>query len=110
MAFASGLGSFGLSDGFINEKGIDLEEVDYLIADSVSDKIDYQVITKSKMNIMKNTSELSDIVIYKGEIDEKVLSKRQKTFKWINEKLNNNDIKDIYLAVITEQDELYILS
>lgn len=93
-----------------------IENVDYLIAEatgefSIGINKDNLPPMKLDMGIETSTEILSQILIYKGEIDESILDKNDLDYDWIKEQLNLNNIDDInsvYLGILTGKKSLYI--
>lgn len=93
-----------------------VEKVEYLIAESTGDfsvslNSNSLPITKIDMGITVSQDVLSQILIYKGKIDNKILNKNELNYDWvINELKSNNidDIKDVYLGILTPYRKLYI--
>ncbi|WP_313757262.1 YetF domain-containing protein [Tissierella sp.] len=94
----------------------DIENVEYLIAESIGNfsiAINNNNLPPTKSDIGIETSKdiLSEVIIYKGKIDEKVLSKNGLNCKWIEKQLkliNIDNINNIYLGVLTSDKKLYI--
>lgn len=93
-----------------------LEKVEYLIAESTGDfsaavNNNNLPITKLDMAMEPSQDILSQILIYKGKIDEKVLKKNKLSYDWIENELKSNNIdniNDIYLGILTSDKKLYI--
>ena len=93
-----------------------IEKVEYLIAESTGDfsvavNNNNLPITKIDMAIEPSQDILSQILIYKGKIDEKILKKNSLNYDWIYKELKANNvdnIKDIYLGLLTTDKKLYI--
>ncbi|WP_366927931.1 YetF domain-containing protein [Clostridium sp.] len=54
---------------------------------------------------------LSQILIYKGKIDKKILKINNLNYDWIEKELKSNNIdniSDIYLGLLTSNKKLYI--
>jgi len=93
-----------------------LEKVEYLIAEATGDfsvavNNNSIALTKLDMAIDAKTDILSQILIYKGKIDEKILKKNRLSYDWIeNEAKSNNidNINDIYLGILTPDKKLYV--
>lgn len=93
-----------------------LQNIDYAIAESVGDfsiaiNPNYLPITKSNMAIQSSFEALSQILIYEGKIDNKVLHKNNLNLDWVYQQLKSNNIshiKDVYLGMITPDGNLYI--
>lgn len=94
-----------------------IEEVEYLIAESTGEfsvaiNNNSLPITKSAMALKTSEETLSQILIFKGEVDKVVLNKNDLNYEWIENqlKLNNIDnIEKIYLGVLTAKKDLYII-
>lgn len=93
-----------------------LEKVEYLMAEATGD---FSVainnnnipITKIDMAIKPSEDILSEILIYKGKIDGKILKKNKLNYDWLNKQLKSNNIdtiNDIYLGLLTSDKKLYI--
>lgn len=95
-----------------------IEKVDYLIAESTGDfsvgiNTSNLPVTKSDMSIKTPQDILSEILIYKGKVDEKILKKNSLNYDWIKDQLKSNNvanINDIYLGILTSDKNLYISS
>ena len=64
------------------------------------------------MALKTSEETLSQILIFKGEVDKVVLNKNDLNYEWIENqlKLNNIDnIEKIYLGVLTAKKDLYII-
>jgi uncharacterized membrane protein YcaP (DUF421 family) len=93
-----------------------LEKVEYLIAESTGDfsvavNNNTLPITKIDMAIKPSQDILSQILIYKGKIDEKILEKNRLNYDWIEKEIKSNNIdniNDIYLGLLTSDKKLYI--
>lgn len=93
-----------------------LEKVEYLIAESTGDFIvavdnNSLPITKLDMSMTPSQDILSQILIYKGKVDGKVLKKNRLNYEWVQEELkssNIDNINDIYLGILTSDKKLYI--
>jgi uncharacterized membrane protein YcaP (DUF421 family) len=93
-----------------------LEKVEYLVAESTGDfsvamNNNNLPITKVDMDIKPVQDILSEILIYKGKVDEKILKKNGLDYEWIEKGLKSNNIdtiKDIYLGLLTSDKKLYI--
>lgn len=93
-----------------------IEKVEYLIAESTGDfsvavNNNNLPITKIDMVIEPSQDILSQILIYKGIIDEKILKKNRLNYDWIYKELKANNvdnINDIYLGLLTTDKKLYI--
>jgi len=93
-----------------------IEKVEYLIAESTGDfsvavNNNTLPITKIDMAIEPSQDILSQILIYKGKIDEKILKKNKLNYDWIYNELKSNNIdniNDIYLGLLTTDKKLYI--
>lgn len=101
----------------IREKNAhNIENIAYLIAEATGDfsvAIDNNVLPVAKMDMEIQTSKdiLSEIIIYKGRIDEEVLKKNGLNHEWINSELksiNINDAKSIYLGVLAPAKKLHV--
>ena len=95
---------------------LNLEKVEYLIAESTGDfsvaiNNNNLPITKVDMAIKPSQDILSEILIYKGKIDEKILKKNTLNYDWVEKELKANNIdniNDIYLGLLTSDKKLYI--
>jgi len=93
-----------------------IEKVEYLIAESTGDfsvaiKNNALPITKIDMAIEPPQDILSEILIYKGNVDEKILKKNSLNYDWIYNELKStkiDNINDIYLGLLTTDKKLYI--
>ena len=93
-----------------------IENVEYLIAESTGDfsvavNNNTLPVTKIDMAIEPSQDTLSQILIYKGIIDEKILKKNSLNYDWIYKELKSNNIdniNDIYLGLLTTDKKLYI--
>jgi uncharacterized membrane protein YcaP (DUF421 family) len=93
-----------------------LENVEYLIAEATGDfsvAVNNNNLPISKIDMAIKPSEdiLSQILIYKGKIDEKILKKNRLNYDWIEKELKSNNIdniNDIYLGLLTSDKKLYI--
>ncbi|WP_197489777.1 YetF domain-containing protein [Rossellomorea aquimaris] len=93
-----------------------LENVDYLIAEpnghySVAKNSHSLPVTKSTMGIPMTTKELTRILIYEGKIDRKVLKDKNLKIDWVHAQLKEQkvtSIGEVYIGLITEQNELYL--
>jgi Predicted membrane protein len=90
-----------------------LEKVEYLIAESTGDfsvavNNNSLPITKLDMAMAPPQDILSEILIYKGKIDEEILKKNRLSYDWIEKELKSNNISDIYLGILTSDKKLYI--
>ncbi|CAH2212211.1 YetF domain-containing protein [Tepidibacter aestuarii] len=93
-----------------------IEKVEYLIFESTGDfslalNNNTLPVIKKDMGIEPSQDILSQILIYKGKIDRKILSNNNLNYDWIiNElKLNNiNNIENVYLGILTPNKKLYI--
>jgi len=93
-----------------------IEKVEYLIAESTGDfsvaiNNNNLPITKMDMAIESSQDILSQILIYKGRIDEKILKKNSLNHDWVYKELkayNVDNINDIYLGLLTTDKKLYI--
>ena len=95
-----------------------IQDVEYLIVESTGEfsvAINNNSLPITRKTMVLETSEetLSQILIYKGKVDEVVLNKNKLTFEWIKEQLKNNNINEdmekIYLGVLTPKKDLYII-
>lgn len=92
------------------------EKVDYLIAESTGEfsvaiNKNNLPITKLDMSIEPPQDILSQILIYKGKVDEKILKDNCLNYDWIENELksnNVNNINDVYLGILTSDKKLYI--
>jgi len=95
-----------------------LEKVEYLIVESTGDfsaavNNNNLPITKLDMAMEPSQDILSQIIIYKGKIDEKILKKNKLSYDWIENELKSNNIdniNDIYLGILTSDKKLYLSS
>lgn len=95
-----------------------LEKVEYLIAEATGDfsiAVDNNSlpVTKLDMAMSPPPDILSEILIYKGKIDEEILERNRLSYEWIDKelKLNNiNNANDIYLGILTSDKKLYLNS
>ncbi|WP_187296354.1 YetF domain-containing protein [Tepidibacter mesophilus] len=93
-----------------------IEKVEYLIFEATGDfsialNNNTLPVIKKDMGIEPPPDSLSEIVIYKGKVDQKILTNNNLNHDWvINElKLNNiNNIEDVYLGILTPNKKLYI--
>lgn len=93
-----------------------LDKVEYLIAESTGDfsvavNNNNLPITKIDMRIEPSQDTLSQILIYKGKIDEKILKKNRLNYAWIEKELKSNNVDNIngiYLGLLTTDKKLYI--
>lgn len=93
-----------------------IEKVDYLIAESTGDfsvgiNTSNLPVTKLDMSINPPQDILSEILIYKGTIDEQILKKNSLNYDWVKNQLKSNNIgniNDIYLGILTSDKKLYI--
>jgi uncharacterized membrane protein YcaP (DUF421 family) len=93
-----------------------LENVEYLIAEATGDfsaavNRNSLPATKLDMSIKASQDILSEILIYKGIIDERVLKKNNLNYEWIKDELksiNIHSIDNIYLGILTPDKKLYI--
>ena len=97
---------------------LNLEKVEYLIAESTGDfsvavNNNNLPITKVDMAIKPSQDILSEILIYKGKIDEKILKKNALNYEWVKKELKSNNIdniNDIYLGLLTSDKKPYVSS
>lgn len=93
-----------------------IENVEYLIAEATGD---FSIaINKNNlppirldMGIQISQDILSEIIIYKGRVDEKILKSNNLDYKWLKNELNLSRIEDInmvYLGILTPDKKLYI--
>lgn len=93
-----------------------LQNVEYLIAEATGD---FSVavngnslpVTKFDMSISTSQDILSEILIYKGIIDEHILEKNGLNCDWVQEQLKANnvdDINSIYLGILTPDKKLFL--
>ncbi|WP_097026375.1 YetF domain-containing protein [Clostridium peptidivorans] len=95
-----------------------LEKVEYLIAEATGDfsaaiNSNNLPITKLDMAIESKQDILSQILIYKGNVDEKILKMNSLSYDWIETELKSNNIdtiNDIYLGILTSDKKLYVSS
>lgn len=93
-----------------------IKNVEYLIAEATGDfsvAINRNSLPVTKLDMAMKTSQdvLSEIVIYKGSIDEKVLKKNNLNYEWVKNELkssNINNIDSVYLGILTPDKKLYI--
>lgn len=93
-----------------------LEKVEYLIAEATGDfsvavNNNNLPVTKLDMAIKPKPDILSQILIYKGKVDEKILKKNRLDYDWIKKELKSNNIdniNDIYLGILTSDKKLYV--
>ena len=93
-----------------------IENVEYLIAEATGDysvAINQSKLPPTKIDMAITTSQevLSEVVIYKGRIDDKVLNKNGLSYKWIRNELDIKEIENIdsvYFGVLTPDKKLYI--
>jgi uncharacterized membrane protein YcaP (DUF421 family) len=93
-----------------------LETVEYLIAEATGDfsvavNNNSLPLTKLDMAIDAKTDILSQILIYKGRVDEKILKKNRLSYDWIEKEAKSNNIdniNDIYLGILTPDKKLYV--
>ena len=98
------------------KNAFNLIDVDYVIAESVGDfsvgvNPNNLPIIKSDMGMHASFEKLSEILIYEGKVDEKILNKNNLSFDWIYKQLsecNISDIKNVYLGIIMPNGNLYI--
>lgn len=98
------------------KEATDLEKVEYLIAESTGN---FSVavnnkslpVTKLDMSLAAPPENLSQILIYKGKVDEEALKRNKLGYDWIYKQLkssNINNINEIYLGILTSDKKLYI--
>ncbi|WP_406242227.1 DUF421 domain-containing protein [Tissierella carlieri] len=101
----------------LREKDVyDIESVEYLLAEAIgsfSIAINNNNLPPKKLDIGIETSKdiLSEVIIYKGRVDEKVLSKNKLGYKWMEDQLklmNIDNIDNIYLGILTPAKKLYV--
>lgn len=93
-----------------------IEKVEYLIAESTGDfsaAVNNNNLPITKLDMAMDTPQdiLSQILIYKGKIDEKILKENRLNYNWIEEELKSNNIdnvNNIYLGILTSDKKLYI--
>lgn len=93
-----------------------IENVEYLIAEATGDfsvAINKNNLPPIKLDMGIETSQdvLSEIIIYKGKIDEMVLKRNNLNYEWIENQLNSNKIDNVnmvYLGMLTPDKKLYI--
>lgn len=93
-----------------------IENVEYLIAEATGDfsvAINKNNLPPIKLDMGIETSQdvLSEIIIYKGRIDEKILKRNNLNYEWIQNQLNLSNIDNVnmvYLAILTPDKKLYI--
>ncbi len=93
-----------------------LEKVKFLVAETTGDfsvAIDSkdQPVTKSSVGIPTTPNELSQLVIYEGRVDQRVLKKNNLDHDWLNQQLqilNIQAINDVFVGILTTEKTLYI--
>lgn len=93
-----------------------IQKVDYLIAEATGDfsasiNSSSLPVTKKDMGIEPKPDILSEILIYEGKVDQKVLEKNQLSYDWIKNQLNTvniSDINHIFLGILTPDKKLYV--
>ncbi len=93
-----------------------IEKVEYLIAEATGDfsvAINKNNLPPIKLDMGIETSQdvLSEIIIYKGRIDEKILKRNNLNYEWIENQLNLSNIDNVnmvYLAILTPDKKLHI--
>ncbi|ANC78937.1 hypothetical protein ABE65_019885 [Fictibacillus phosphorivorans] len=93
-----------------------LEKVKFLVAETTGDfsvAIDNkdQPVTKSSLGIPTTPNELSQLLIYEGKVDQRVLKKNNLDHDWLNEQLqilNIQAINDVFVGILTPEKTLYI--
>jgi uncharacterized membrane protein YcaP (DUF421 family) len=93
-----------------------LEKVKYLVAETTGDfsvAIDSkeQPVTKSSMGIPTTPNELSQLLIYEGKVDQRVLQKNNLDSEWIDQQLktlNVTAVKEVFVGILTPGKTLYI--
>ncbi|MBH0156455.1 MULTISPECIES: DUF421 domain-containing protein [Fictibacillus] len=93
-----------------------LEKVKFLVAETTGDfsvAIDSkdQPVTKSSVGIPTTPNELSQLVIYEGRVDQRVLKKNNLDHDWLNQQLqilNIQAINDVFVGILTPEKTLYI--
>lgn len=93
-----------------------IKDVEYLIAEATGDfsvAINNSNYPPTKLDMAIKTSQeiLSEIVIYKGKIDMKVLNKYGLNHEWINNELKAikiDNVNIVYLGIITPDKNLYV--
>lgn len=102
----------------LREKDVhNIENIEYLIAEATGDfsvGVNKNMMPPSKMDmgIKVPQDALSEVIIYKGTIDGKVLKKNDLSYEWIKGELNKSkidNIDSIYLGVLTPDKKLYII-
>ncbi|MEJ8554201.1 YetF domain-containing protein [Tepidibacter sp. Z1-5] len=93
-----------------------IEKVEYLIFEATGDfsialNNNTLPVIKKDMGIEPSQDILSEIVIYNGKVDQKILNNNNLNYDWIigELKFNNiNNIEDVYLGILTPNKKLYI--
>lgn len=93
-----------------------LEKVEYLIAEATGDfsvAVNNNSLPIAKLDMAMESSQdtLSQILIYKGKIDEKILKKNNLNYDWIEKEIKSNNIdntNDIYLGILAPDKKLYV--
>ncbi len=93
-----------------------IENVEYLIAEASGDfsvAINKNSLPPTKLDMAIETSPeiLSEIVIYKGKIDNSILNKNNLNHDWISHELqlrNIDNVENIYIGILTPDKRLYI--
>ena len=101
----------------LREKDVhNIENVDYLIVEATGDfsvAINKNKLPPTKLDMSIETKQdvLSEIVIYKGIIDENILNKNNLNYEWIANELELSKIDNVdsvYLGILTPDKRLYI--
>ncbi|KZL91485.1 YetF domain-containing protein [Clostridium magnum] len=95
-----------------------LEKVEYLIAEATGDfsvAVNNNNLPIAKLDMAMESSQdtLSQILIYKGKIDEKILKKNNLDYDWIEKEIKSNNIdnaNNIYLGILAPDKKLYVSS
>lgn len=93
-----------------------IQMVDYLIAEATGDfsaaiNSSSLPVTKLDMGLQPQQDVLSEILIYEGKVDQKVLTRNQLSYDWIKNELktiNISDVNNIFLGILTPDKKLYI--
>lgn len=93
-----------------------LEKVKFLVAETTGDfsvAIDSkdQPVTKSSVGIPTTPNDLSQLVIYEGRVDQRVLKKNNLDHDWLNQQLqilNIQAMNDVFVGILTPEKTLYI--
>ena len=66
---------------------------------------------KSLLNVKETPQALPEVLVYKGELDEKVMKKNSLDSKWLQKELTQNgitDVKNVFLGVLEADKTLYV--